>query len=314
MARRPKKDAKFEEAAVGLVGLLIFLTIMSPSLRSMIFSTIITTLSFIFLIFILCLVVYLIIQSLKKDRKVATPSAVIPPIHHRPVPKVDPQPFKVTTPQEYTPHQTRIRETIQPLQPQKHEAHLQKFDRWDETILSIIEWKRFEVVTKEFMTMTGYDARETKIGADGGVDIRATKLGPGGFECLVQCKAWNTYTVGIKPIRELYGVMAAEKVARGMFVNSGNFTSAAEEFAKGKILLVSGARFLELIRKLPEDKQQKLLSIALEGDYRTPTCPQCDVKMIRKDVKKGTNVGGHMWGCPKFPSCRQTFNYKADCR
>jgi restriction system protein len=82
--------------------------------------------------------------------------------------------------------------------------------------------------------------------------------------------------------------MAAEKVDRGMFVSSGKFTSAAEEFAKGKILLVSGARFLELIRKLPEDKQQKLLNIALEGDYRTPTCPQCDVKMIRKDVKKGT--------------------------
>jgi restriction system protein len=59
---------------------------------------------------------------------------------------------------------------------------VQKIDRWDETILSIIEWKRFEVVTKEFMTMIGYDARETKIGADGGVDIRATKLGPGGFE------------------------------------------------------------------------------------------------------------------------------------
>jgi len=183
MASRSKKEAKFEEAAVGLVGLLIFLTIMSPSLRSMIFSTIITTLSFIFLIFILCLVVYLIIQSVKKDTKVATPSAVLP-VHHRPVPKVDPQPFKVTTPQEYTPDQIRIRETIQSLQPQKNEVHVQKIDRWDETILSIIEWKRFEVVTKEFMTMIGYDARETKIGADGGVDIRATKLGPGGFECL----------------------------------------------------------------------------------------------------------------------------------
>jgi len=59
--------------------------------------------------------------------------------------------------------------------------------------------------------------------------------------------------------------MAAEKVDRGMFVNSGKFTSAAEEFAKGKILLVSGSRFLELIRKLPEDKQQKLLNIALAG-------------------------------------------------
>ena len=44
-------------------------------------------------------------------------------------------------------------------------------------MLQSIEWKRFETVTKEFLSRTGYEARETKVGADGGVDICVTSVG-----------------------------------------------------------------------------------------------------------------------------------------
>lgn len=176
----------------------------------------------------------------------------------------------------------------------------------------MIEWKRFETVTREFLTMTGYDAHETKVGADGGVDIRVTKRGTDAFQGIVQCKAWNTYRVGVKPVRELYGVMAAEKIKNGMLITSGTFTSEAEEFAKEKIMLIPGWKFLEYIRKLPEEKQQRLLEIALEGDCRTPTCPQCDIKMKLRESKKGRNAGEQFWGCVRYPRCKQTLIYKAE--
>jgi hypothetical protein len=185
---------------------------------------------------------------------------------------------------------------------------------WNESVLHMIEWKRFEVVSEEYFRMTGFDPRVTNIGADGGVDIRIYKAGseaPQTPEAIVQCKAWHSYKVGVKPVRELLGIMAAEQVPTGIFMTSGDFTSEAQEFAERvKLVLISGSRFIQKIKELPEENQRKLLDIALEGDYMTPTCPQCDVKMKIRVGKKGKNPGAQFWGCIRYPRCRQTLVYK----
>ena len=124
---------------------------------------------------------------------------------------------------------------------------------------------------------------------------------------IIQCIAWNTYKVGIKIVRDLFGVMAAERIRMGMIITSGEFTGEAEEFGKAnKLKLVSGGQFLELIKRMPEEKQQHLLNVALEGDYSTPTCPQCYVKLVKRESSKGRNTGGYFWGCVNYPRCKQT--------
>lgn len=185
---------------------------------------------------------------------------------------------------------------------------------WDETVLVAIEWKRFEVVCKEYFRMNGFNPQETNIGADGGVDIRLYKADEEPLDkphAIVQCKAWNTYKVGVKLVRELFGIMAAEQVGKGVLITSGEFSSQAQDFAKGKkIQLISGQQFVESIRKLSPEQQYFLLDIALEGDYTTPTCPKCDTKMRLCEAKSGNNKGSKFWGCVSFPRCHQTFKYK----
>lgn len=182
--------------------------------------------------------------------------------------------------------------------------------KWTQQVLSSLEWKRFETVCAEYFRMTGYEPKETRIGADGGVDIWVYKPGSEKPFGIVQCKAWTTYKVGIKPVRELFGVMAAEGVVNGMFITSGEFTSEALAFAEGKKLrLISGKNFLDFIGKLPAEKQKELLSLATEGDYRTPTCPQCGIKMR---LREGKGSGRDFWGCLKYPRCKATLVYKAE--
>ncbi len=179
---------------------------------------------------------------------------------------------------------------------------------WSAQVLRSLKWKRFETVCSEYLRMVGYDPRETKIGADGGVDIWVYKSGSEKPAGIVQCKAWTTYKVGVKPVRELFGVMAAEGVANGKFITSGEFTAEALEFAKEKRLeLISGEAFLAWIRKLSPEKQTALLTVALEGDYRTPTCPQCGVKMT---ARQRGDSNRKFWGCPRYPKCRATLVYK----
>lgn len=188
--------------------------------------------------------------------------------------------------------------------------HSERRPEWSAEVLSSLEWKRFETVCAEYFRMTGYDPKETRIGADGGVDIWVYKQGSEKPFGIVQCKAWTTYKVGIKPVRELFGVMAAEGVGNGMFITSGEFTSEALEFAVGKKLrLISGEMFLDFIGKLSIEKQEELLALALEGDYRTPTCPRCGVKMT---LRQGKSNGRGFWGCLRYPRCRATLIYKAE--
>ena len=55
---------------------------------------------------------------------------------------------------------------------------------------------------------------------------------------------------------------------------------------------------------MPE-KAASLLRFATQGDFRTPTCPACALKMI---PRKSTTHGRKFWGCRNYPSCKQTFS------
>lgn len=174
--------------------------------------------------------------------------------------------------------------------------------RWSLELLGALEWRRFELVAASYFESLGFQARQCDIGPDGGVDIR---LYPGAGDrpaLLVQCKAWRTQAVGVKTVRELYGVMAADGVQEGALVASGAFTEEAKRFAKDKPLhLIDGEDLVHKLRQLPVDRSQALLKRATEGDFTTPTCPSCGERMVMR-VAGGS--GRAFWGCPTFPRCR----------
>jgi len=39
-------------------------------------------------------------------------------------------------------------------------------------------------------------------------------------------------------------------------------------------------------------------------DIDSPECPRCKKIMIRREAKKGKNIGNEFWGCSDFPKCR----------
>lgn len=180
--------------------------------------------------------------------------------------------------------------------------------QWTRELLSKLEWKRFEEVVAAYTREIGYRAKTTRIGADGGVDIEVFETGGATPIMVIQCKAWDAYKVGVKPLRELYGVMAANKIGNGAFFTTGEFTTEALAFADGKHLdLVDGQEFVSRLHSLTVEQQDRLVALATAGDYTTPSCPSCDVKMVLRTAKSGPNAGSEFWGCPRYPHCRQTF-------
>lgn len=178
---------------------------------------------------------------------------------------------------------------------------------WSLDLLMSLEWKRYEEICKELLQIEikgRFEVNVTQIGADGGIDLTVTDS-KGKLLAIGQCKAWSKI-VGVSLIRELYGIMASEKVEQGYFFTTSSFSHDAIEFAKGKkIKLVNGAQQIKMILSLGKQEQVRLIKVATAGDYKTPTCPRCDKKMIRRNGNKG-----EFWGCLNYPRCKATLNVR----
>ena len=97
--------------------------------------------------------------------------------------------------------------------------------------------RSFEIYLGKFYSLQGYEVEITPPSRDGGVDIILNKYG---ITTYVQCKKY-TGNVGVKPVRELYGVMCSNNVNNGIVANSkGGFSKDAYLFAqKNNIKLLS---------------------------------------------------------------------------
>lgn len=178
---------------------------------------------------------------------------------------------------------------------------------WSLRLIQDIEWKKFEELSTAYYLEKGIRAEATSLGADGGIDIKLYQDDSGNPSSIVQCKAWNSRQMGVKQIREFLGVMTHEKVAKGFYMTSGEYSDDAKETAKAnRITLINGEMLLMMIKRLPEESQKRLLALATEGDYTTPSCPSCGVKMVRRSGKRGD-----FWGCQNYPRCRQMLHLRS---
>jgi restriction system protein len=177
-------------------------------------------------------------------------------------------------------------------------------NRWSVQLLRSIEWHGFEKLCRSYFEALEFRSELTPFGADGGVDIKLYVEGAATPSIIAQCKAWNTEQVGVKEIRELAGVMTSQRVAEGVFLTSSVFTEDARSFARTVgIQLIDGADFVAKLEILPPEKSLALLRSATAGDYQTPTCPSCGIKMRVPRQQR-------FWGCPNFPRCRHKFKLR----
>lgn len=179
--------------------------------------------------------------------------------------------------------------------------------------LNQLSWQDFERAVAEVYRQQGYEVEELGGGgADGGVDL---KLRRGGELSVVQCKRWKVYKVGVQPVRELFGVMAAERANRAIFITSGVYTFEALRFAEGQpIDLVDGAQFAQMMRAFQQTLAgQQMLAGKRSSTVtvpQSPTCPVCQSAMVLRRAKVGVHAGREFWGCSTFPRCRGTVDIR----
>jgi len=176
-----------------------------------------------------------------------------------------------------------------------------------------LTWQEFEMLVGESFRRKGYSVEETGGGgADGGIDLA---MSLNGQRYLVQCKQWKTFKVGVKVVREFFGVMVANGAKGGFVVTSGVFTQEAASFAEDKnITLIDGEKLLKIINAAHAGKSteqrispagQVLSNPSLKEENGSfPVCPRCNNAMVKRTAKQGVNAGKEFWGCSQYPKCK----------
>lgn len=183
---------------------------------------------------------------------------------------------------------------------------------WSPDVFAAIEWRRFEAVCETLFAQSGFETQSQSHGADGGVDIWLRSRNAEGPVAVVQCKHWQGKPVGVKEMREFFGVMASHQLKRGTYVTTSSYTPDAQQFAKANgINALDGAGLLKLIAARTPEQQQALLQVAFEGDYGRPTCASCGTKMVERTPSKG---GARFWGCSGYPRCKSRLPMLAGLR
>jgi len=163
-----------------------------------------------------------------------------------------------------------------------------------------LSWREFEQLIGAAYEKQGYQVTETDLGPDGGIDLVLKK---DGRKIYVQCKHWKKMKVGVKELRELNGVVAANAVYSGVLVTSGIFTTDALSFAEtSPIELIDGDKLRRLIPQIKSD------TVVYTQEQSSHCCPKCGSTMKKRTAKKGPSAGNSFWGCSTFPACKATLN------
>lgn len=106
----------------------------------------------------------------------------------------------------------------------------------------------FEQLCKILLENMGFSVETTKASGDGGIDLIAYNSQPllsGKY--IIQCKRY-TGSVGEPIIRDLYGVVTAERANKGILMTTGQFTKSAIAFSNAKpIELIDGEKLKVLL-------------------------------------------------------------------
>ncbi len=179
-----------------------------------------------------------------------------------------------------------------------------------------LTWKQFEGYLAEYFRRHG--ATVTYRGGsspDGGVDLVVDDTSG---RRIVQAKHWKARSVGVVPLRALWGVLNDERADGAVCVASGTFTPDAIEFARGKRFeLINGEQLARLVAEVKGAPALTTPASVTPAGSPAPAgaaqpaeaCPQCGEGVLeRKLARRGTNAGSCFLSCSRFPNCKYARN------
>lgn len=176
-------------------------------------------------------------------------------------------------------------------------------------LLRRMEWRRYEIVCAEYLRCLGSEVMETGYGRRQGFDLEIGLPGERQPSHLAKCHC-AAHPVDAAALEPLYTAMRVRRVAEGMAFSVCGFTRRAERFAAARrIALVPGEAMCGQIARFDEETRAAMLKVATSGNYTTPMCPVCGIRLVLRRKRRTVPGRGEFWGCINYPRCRITLPF-----
>ena len=164
-----------------------------------------------------------------------------------------------------------------------------------------LSWYEFEQLLGEYYRRNGYRVLEnTAAGPDGGIDLLLKKDEE---TTIVQCKQYRHKPVGVKVVREMFGLKVAHGATHVVIVTACTFTRDAKKFAQANdVQLVDSKALLSMIQSVQSNPV--VVKSEVTADIEANMCPRCGSELVERVARRGNNAGNKFLGCSAFPKCR----------
>jgi len=178
--------------------------------------------------------------------------------------------------------------------------HLAIFTR---SHLDRIEWRVFDELVRNYLNTQGWVAKRVSVDGHGTTRSLLWKRNEARPSAYLCCMPAVGAMLSIDHVRQIELVLEEESLPEGFIVTTGDFTSEARNYTlrKRHVELVSGDALMTLLRNLPRKQHSTIVSQTLSGNYDTPSCPSCEIKMVLQDGPQPR------WLCPQQPGCQRSF-------
>jgi hypothetical protein len=182
---------------------------------------------------------------------------------------------------------------------------------WSLGILQAMDWKLFENFCAEIFRRKGNEVEKTGTGVQGGIDFVVKSVD---VDVAVQCKHWKP-GIDLRQVREFFGAAVQAGYDQMVFITAGEFDDRVRQaYREDKsVQLIDGEALLRNINKMGVEVSDELLQLVVRdsGDWQTPTCVECGIKMVMRQAKE---IGKRYWGCANFgrTGCYQTIDLSSE--
>jgi len=199
-----------------------------------------------------------------------------------------------------------LSESVDEESPEEHSEHvkiLERPDKWSVGLIGKLEWRMFEKLCIRVSRLKGNSVEENSNNRGTGVDFYLLAKDTNVRIGAVRCKNWHGKPIELEPLVELQRTVNKQKLHVGLLMYHGELSERAEAFLARPEVSIKVRNSIEILKQisaLSERKQAKLLQRTTKGAYTTPSCPNCDVKLV---MKIGEATGVKFMVCPNAPSC-----------
>jgi len=156
-----------------------------------------------------------------------------------------------------------------------------------ESILAL-DWLRIADLIRGLVVEVGCELGGSQVGLDGAVVFGMVERPqtPQAQRVVVKMVGWNSWGVGPEQVEQFAGEVRNARDTRGILVAPAGFSPAALATAKRlRVEMVDAQSLCEALQRLARERRDFLWKVATSGEPRSPTCPVCLKKLVKKEVR-----------------------------